>query len=176
MHKEHDSVLAANLDCDQYTRCQAREQALNAAILRADISAGFEQYFEIFETFYAEDIEVSSEPQEQPIQGKARVRSLVADFLIPLHIMAEIGGLLVSVRESPIPGDLSDETHSLWTLELVGVSGRTCTLSWRVARKWKGPYVVSEHHHDHQQTGAPLTSHDLSWNGLTEPTLLRKPS
>lgn len=74
MHKEHDSVLADNLDCDQYTRCKAREQALNAAILRADISAGFEQYFEIFETFYAEDIEVSSEPQEQPFQGKARVR------------------------------------------------------------------------------------------------------
>ena len=29
---------------------------------------------------------------------------------------------------SAIPGDVAVETHSAWTLELVGVSGTTCTL------------------------------------------------
>jgi hypothetical protein len=142
MHKEHNSVLANYVDRDQYTACHLREQALNAAILRADISENFEQYLELFDAFYVDDLEVSSETQEQPIQGKVRVRPLLADFLIPLHIMAEIGGLLVSVQESPVPGDLSDETHSLWTLELLGLPGRTCTLGWRVARKWKGPILT----------------------------------
>jgi hypothetical protein len=121
-------------------------------------------------------LEVSSEMQGPTIRGKARVRSLLADFLVPLHVMAEVGGLLVSVRESPIASDVADETHSLWILELVGVSGRTCTLSWRVARKWKGPCVVSEHHCDHQQNGGPLTSADLSWNGLGPVPALRRPS
>jgi hypothetical protein len=88
--------------------------------------------------------------------------------------MAEIGGLLVSVRQSSIPGDAAEETHSFWTIQLVGVSGRTCTLRWRVARKWKGPYIASEHHYDHQQTGGPLTSADLSWNGLSPISTFRR--
>ena len=177
MNNKDSSILADHSGHDQYTSCQAREHALNAAILRADIGENFEQYLDIFDAFYADDVEVSSEPsepQEQPVRGKERVRSLLAGFLVPLHIMAEIGGLLVSVREAPIPADLGDETHSLWTLELVGVSGRTCTLSWRVARKWKGPYVIFEHHYDHQQNGGPLTSADLSWNELSPISSFRK--
>ena len=161
---------------DQYATCQAREKALNEAILEANISENFERYLELFDAFYADDLEVSSEMQGPTIRGKARVRSLLADFLVPLHVMAEVGGLVVSVRESPIASDVADETHSLWILELVGVSGRTCTLSWRVARKWKGPCVVSEHHCDHQQNGGPLTSADLSWNGLGPVPALRIPS
>lgn len=176
MNNKDSSVVADRSDHDQYTSCQARERALNAAILGADITKNFEQYLDIFDVFYADDVEVSSENHERPIQGKAEVRSLLADFLVPLHLMAEIGGLLVSLRESGIPGDAAGETHSLWTLELVGVSGRTCTLSWRVARKWKGPYVASEHHYEHQQKGGPLTSADLSWNGLSPIFSFRKPS
>lgn len=176
MNNKDSSAVADGSDHDQYTSCQARERALNAAILRADITKNFEQYLDIFDTFYADDVEVSSEPQEQPVRGRERVRALLADFLVPIHTMAEIGGLLVSVRGAPIPGDLGDETHSLWTLELAGVSGRTCTLSWHVARKWKGPYVVSEHHYDHRQTGGPLTSADLSWNAVRPISSLQKPS
>ena len=113
MNDKDRSVAADRSDHDQYTTSQAREHALNAAILRADITKNFEQYLDVFDTFYAKDVEVSSEPQEQPVRGREKVRTLPADFLIPLHMMAEIGGLLVSVRESPVPGHLSDETHSL---------------------------------------------------------------
>ena len=85
------------------------------------ISESFEEYLGIFEEFYADDIEVDSETGEEPIRGKARVRSLIATFLVPLHIMAEIGGLLISIRQTAIRGDAAaDETHSAWTLELVG--------------------------------------------------------
>ncbi len=152
------------------------EEVLNASIVRADISRSFEEYLEIFEAFYAEDIEVSSGTGAEPIRGKARVRSLLLNFLIPLHIMAEVGGLSVSIRNTVIPGDVTDETHTEWTLDLVAASGRTCTLSWRTFRKWNGPYVIYEHHYDHQQTGGPLNSDDLSFDATNVDDWSPKPA
>ena len=78
--------------------------------------------------------------------------------------MVEVGGLLISIRQTSIPGDVAGERQSVWTLELVGVSGRTCTVSWCTLQKWNGSRVVCEHHYDHQQSGGPLTSDDLSLN------------
>ena len=154
--------LASNtaFNQDGSSGIRLEEQLLNAAIVRADISRGFEEYLEIFGAFYAEDIEVTGGTGEL-IRGKARVRSLLLNFLIPLHVMAEIGGVSTSIRGTSTPGDVPDETHSEWRLDLVGVSGRTCTLSWRTFRKWNGAYVIYEHHYDQQQTGGPLTLDDL---------------
>ena len=161
---EHSFISADHFDHDPYTSSQTRERALNAAIVEADISKSFEEYLGIFEAFYADEIQVNSETQKEVIRGKARVRALLCDFLIPLHVMAEIGGLQVSIRQIAMPGDTAGETHSEWTLDLVGVSGRTCTLSWRALRKWNGSRVVYEHHYEHQQSGGPLTMADLSFD------------
>src|SRR4029077_6053467 len=109
-----------------------------------------------------EDIEVSSATSTGQIRGKARVRSLLYNFLVPLHVMAEIEGLSVSIRQITMPGDAADETHSAWTLDLVGLSGRRCTVSWRTLRTWKDSLVVYEHHYDEQQSGGPLTEDDLA--------------
>jgi hypothetical protein len=176
MANELRRVPTHNLDHDLYASSQARERALNAAIIDAHISESFEEFLEIFDQFYADDVEVSSETREEPIRGKARVRSLIATFLVPLHVMAEIGGLLISVRQTPIPGDAADETHSAWTLELVGVSGRSCTVSWRALRKWNGSRIVYEYHYDHQQSGGPVTSNDLSFYPVTSTTVDQQPS
>jgi len=51
--------------------------------------------------------------------------------------MVEIGGLAINVRESPIHGDAADETHSAWSVDLIGVSGRTAT--WPGALFEDGP-------------------------------------
>jgi hypothetical protein len=163
MTNEHSIVPTHTSDYDLYASSQARERALNTAILEADISENYERYLEMFDEFYADEVEVSSETEEEPIRGKARVRSLIAKFLVPLHMMAEIGGLLVSVRHTAIPGDAAGETHSAWTLELVGTSGRSCAVSWRAFRKWSGSQIVYEYHYDHQQSGGPLTHGDLSF-------------
>ena len=176
MNNELSFICTDNSDHDSYTSSQAREQTLNAAIINANISESFEEYLEIFDEFYADDVAVSSETEEEPIHGKARVRSLIANFLVPLHIMAEIGGLLISIRQTAIPGDAADETHSEWTLELVGVSGRSCTVGWRALRKWNGSRVVYEYHYDHQQSGGPLTSNDLSLYAATSDTADQRPS
>ncbi len=151
---------------DPYTQSRNAERTLNAAIVHADISRSYEEYLEIFDDFYANDIEGSSDTMEEPIRGKAGVRSVVFGFLVPLHAMAEVGGVSISVRQTPIPGDVVDETHSAWTLELVGATGKVCTVSWRTFRKWNESRVVLEHHYDHQQRGEPLSDGDLRLNVL----------
>jgi hypothetical protein len=176
MANELSIVTTHNLDYDLYASSQAQERALNNAILQANISDNYENYLEIFDEFYADEIEVNSENAEEPIRGKARVRSLLATFLVPLHIMSEIGGLLISIWQTAIAGDAADETHSAWTLELVGISGRSCTVSWRALRKWNGSRIVYEYHYDHQQSGGPLTSNDLSFYPATSTTADQRPS
>jgi len=164
MTKEHSFVAGDYSDRDLYVSSRTQERALNSAIVRAEISESFEEHLEIFDAFYADDIEASSETRDEPIRGKNRVRSLLVSFLVPLHVMSEIGGLSISIRQTAIPGDVADETHSAWTLDLVGVSGRTCTVTWRTLRKWRDSLVVYEHHYDEQQNGDPLTSDDLSFD------------
>jgi hypothetical protein len=139
----------------------AREKVLNSAIRAADISSGWEAYLEIFDTFYADHVEVSDGTENGPVFGQERIRALLLKLLIPLHVMAEIGGLSIQIRESPILGDAADETHSAWSVDLIGVSGRTCRISWCTLRRWADSRVVYERHYDHQQTGGPLTFDDL---------------
>ena len=169
-------ISSDRCDRDLFTSSQAREHVLNAAIVQAEIGGGLEEYFEILDAFYAEDIEVSGETGKEPIRGKAKVRSLLFNFLLPLHVMAETGGLSVSIRETPLRGDVANETHSQWTLDLVGVSGAVCTLSWCVLRKWRGSRVVYERHYDHQQIGAPLSFDDINSVGVNPVAGLRRPS
>src|SRR5262245_797169 len=134
----HSSFFSADHDDDPYASSHAGERALNRAIVTAEISRSFEEYLEIFERFYAEDIEVSSATSTGQIRGKARVSSLLYDFLVPLHIMAEIGGVSISIRQITMPGDAAGETHSAWTLDLVWVSGCSCTLLWWQLTRVKG--------------------------------------
>ena len=139
----------------------ARDKVLNSAIISADISSGWEEYLEIFDAFYASHVEVTDETESSAVFGKERARALLIQFLVPIHVMAEIGGLSVQIRESPILGDTAGETHSAWSVDLIGESGRTCQISWCTLRRWADSRVVYERHYDHQQTGGPLTFDDL---------------
>jgi hypothetical protein len=170
MSDQRGFVSAEQFHPDPYTQSRTAERTLNAAIVHADITRSYEEYLDILDAFYADDVEGSSETTEEPIRGKARVRSLVFGFLVPLHAMAEVGGVSISVRQTPIPGDVVDETHSAWTLELVGATGKVCTVNWRTFRKWNESRVVLEHHYDHQQSGEPLTQGDLQFDVLEPPT------
>ena len=139
----------------------AREKVLNSAIIAADISSGWEAYLEIFDAFYADHVEVSDGTENGPVFGREGIRAILLRFLAPIHVMAEIGGLSVQIRESPIHGDIANETHSAWSVDLTGVSGTTCNLAWCTLRHWADSRVVYERHYDHQQTGGPLTFDDL---------------
>jgi hypothetical protein len=152
------------LSGDPYSRYQASEHMLNTAITQAKIGESFEEYLEIFDKFYADEVEVSCETQRQLIRGKARVGKLLFNFLVPLHVMAEVGALAISIKQTTIHGDAVNEIHSAWTLSIVDVSGRICTLHWRALRQWKGSRVVYEHHYDLQQSGEPLTFDDMGFD------------
>ena len=147
---------------DAYSSSQAAERALNAAILRAEIGRSYEEFLEIFEKFYADDLEVSSAESRETIRGKESVLSLLMNFLAPLHVMVEVAGVSVSVQQTVVPRDTANETHSAWRLDVAGARGKRCTLKWYAVRRWKGARVVYEHHYDHQQIGAPLSLEDLN--------------
>ena len=169
MTKPHSSSL---LDPTSSGDTAARaERKLNTAIVSADISASYEEFLAIVDQFYADDVELRSDSSPEPLIGRERLKSLLAGFLVPVHIMAEIGGLSVSVSERPIAGDLFGDQHSQWSLELVGVTGRAVRLSWSVRRRWKHSRVVSEYHYDRHQEGEALGLSDLRipvLNGMEE--------
>src|SRR5260370_13408402 len=133
---EHHLVSFRRSEGDAYKSSQAAELRLNAAILRAEIARSYEEFMDIFEAFYADDVEVSREDLREMIRGKAKVRPFLLNVLVPLHVMAEIAGLSISVQQTAIPGDTANETHSAWRIDFTGVRGRRCTLKWYATRRW----------------------------------------
>src|ERR1700682_3306886 len=100
MSAQHHFVPGDQGDRDLY----ARERILNSAIVAADISRGWEEYLEIVDAFYADEVQVTTDTATCPIRGIARIRALLFNFLAPLHVMVEIAGLAIQIRESPIMG------------------------------------------------------------------------
>ena len=176
MIHENSLVAVGQFDGNAYRSSEAAEQTLNAAILRAEIARSYEEFLDIFERFYAEDVEVSSEDSREIIRGKARIHPFLRNFLVPLHVMAEVAGLSISVQHTAIPRDMANETHSAWRVDLTGIGGKRCTLKWHAIRRWDGSRVVYEHHYDHQQIGGPLTQDDLNLDLGRSDIELRSPS
>ena len=162
MIDEHDLVPISGSDGDAYKISQATEQSLNAAILRAEIAGSYEEFVDIFETFYADDVEVSREGLWEMIRGKEKVRPFLLNLLVPLHVMAEVAGLSVSVQQTAVPGDTANETHSAWRIDFTGVGGKRSTLKWCAIRRWNASRVAYEHHYDLQQIGGTLIDEDFN--------------
>jgi len=169
MTSSHSSaILDPRSSADSAARA---DRELNTAIVSADISASYEEFLAIVDQFYADDVELRSDSSPEPLNGRDRLKSALLTLLVPLHVMAEIGGLSVSVSARPIAGDSLDEQHSQWSLELVGVTGRAVRVSWSVRRRWKQSRVVGEYHYDHKQDGEARGLSDLrirTFNGMEE--------
>ena len=164
MTYENNLMTLNQFEDNAYKSSEAAELKLNTAILRAEIARSYEEFLEIFDTFYADDVEVSSENSPETIRGKERVRPFLMNFLVPLHVMAEVAGLSISVQQTGVPRDTSNEAHSQWKIDFTGVGGRQCTLKWYAIRRWSASRVVYEHHYGHEQIGGPLTPDDLNLN------------
>jgi len=141
----------------------AYDHELNEALVNADIANSYEEFLAIFDRFYAEHVEVASDGHSAGLAGKSQVRPILFNFLAPLHVMAEIGGLSVTLRYSTIHGDKRGEQHTEWSLDLLGILGRRVTLHWSSVRRWKDSHVVYERHYEYRQIGEPLTIIDLDF-------------
>jgi hypothetical protein len=141
----------------------AFENELNETLVNANIANSYEEFLAIFDRFYAEQVEVASDSHPTGLAGKSRVLPVLFNFLVPLHAMAEVGGLSVTLRYSAIHSDKRGEQHAEWSLDLLGVLGRRVTLHWSSARQWEGSHVVCERHYDHRQIGEPLTEIDVNF-------------
>ena len=108
MTNELSFVFADHFDRDLYTSSQTRERALNAAIVRADISESFEEYLEIFDAFYDDDIEVSSENRERTDSRKGES----------------------TLNFGQLPGSASRNGRSRWSIDFHSTD-RNC---WRCCR------------------------------------------
>src|ERR1700722_19080666 len=175
MIRENNRATVSQFD-DAYTSSQTAELALNEAILRAGIARSYEKYLEGFERFYAVQVELSSEELRETIRGKMQIRPILLKFLVPLHVMAEVAGLSISVQQAAVPRDAANQTHSAWTVPFTGFDGKRCTLKWHAIRRWNAFRVVYEHHYDHQQMGGPLTGDDLNPDVGRSNIELRSPS
>jgi len=129
----------------------------------ADISNGYEEHLALFDHFYDENVEVASDSNPDPLVGKARVLPIILNFLMPFHVLAEIGGISVRLSYAPLFGDKGEEQHAEWSLDLVSAAGRSVMVSWSSARRWKDARVIYERHSDHQQFGEALTLIDLAF-------------
>jgi hypothetical protein len=117
----------------------------------------------LFHRFYDENVEVASDSSPAPLVGKARVLPIILKFLMPLHVIAEISGLAVRLRYTPLFSDRREEQHAEWSLDLVGATDRGVRVSWSSARRWKDTRVIYECHSDHRQFGEALTMIDLDF-------------
>jgi len=150
-----------------------RDQALNEALAKADISESFEQYFDILNRYYADDVEVTSAERTEPITGRNNVMSLISKVIVPLHVFAEVGGLAVALRYKTIVADKKDEYCAEWTLELTGALGRQVVVNWSSIRRWNDSQVIFEWHSEHRRDGEPLTFADLDLGGALREALAR---
>lgn len=148
---------------ETFSNAAEAELDLNNALMNADIRDGYEQYLALFDRFYDENVEVASDSDPDLIVGKARVLPIIQNFLMPLHVMAEIGGLAVRLQYTPLFSDRPEEHHAEWSLDLVGTTGRRVMVSWSSVRRWKDGRVIYERHSDHQQLGEALTLIDLDF-------------
>jgi hypothetical protein len=148
---------------EQSSKVAEAELDLNNALVNADISNGYEEYVALFEHFYDENVEVASDSNPAPLIGQARVLPVILRFLMPLHMVAEVGGLVVRLRYTPLFSDKREEQHADWSLDLVGATGRSVMVSWSSARRWKDARVKYERHSDHRQFGEALTMIDLDF-------------
>jgi hypothetical protein len=148
---------------DDLSKVAEADLDLNNALVNADIRLGYEEYLALFDHFYDVNVEAASDSNPDPLVGKARVLPIIFNFLMPLHFMAEISGLSVRLRYTPLFSDKREEQHAAWSLDLVGATGRSVMVSWSSARRWKDARVIYERHSDHRQFGEALTMIDLDF-------------
>ena len=65
---------------------------MTPVFLASDIGRSYEKYVTLIDVFYGDDVEAASEGCLKPVVGKTSLKTLMTSRLLPLQVMAEIGG------------------------------------------------------------------------------------
>lgn len=137
------------------------DAVLNTAITSGDIQEGWEHFLDIFDEFYAEDVQFISDGLTEPIAGKDRLRSELHNLLVPLHVVAEVSGLQVTAEYRQNPSGIPHEVESFWTVRFVTPSGAKSAVHWNCTRGWRDQKVIFERWYDKESVGDPLILQDF---------------
>ncbi len=177
MKNFHIALIPSDRSGTEFTVADrnTRDYMLNNALERADINQSFEVYLDILERFYADDIEFFVDEPQRQIIGKGAVRAFLLSFLVPIHVIAEVGGLLVSAQHKSIASETRDTTATAWEVTLVAANGKRCVITWLCLRAWRDSRVVYERLSDVHVQGGPLGGDDLNFAEVQLPLVPRTP-
>src|SRR5258708_27298592 len=89
-----------------------QDKALNDAILSNDISLDFLPFIELCHRHYADEVDLTFGEGPRRIFAKDTLQGMLMDFLLPIHLISEMGGVEVTVKAQRITSDTPDQPHS----------------------------------------------------------------
>ena len=146
---------------DNYETPRSQDQELNDAILQNIISHDFLPYVEICRRYNADDVDLTVDKEARRTIARETLEGMLMDYLLPIHLISEMGGVQVSVNANRIPSDSSDNQRSSWFVELLAKNGARHTVSWKTARTWIAGKVVAEQLYDQSHEGRTIQYSDL---------------
>ena len=146
---------------DDYLAPHVQDKSLNEAILSNDISFDFLPFIELCNRHYADEVDLSFGEGPRRTVAKDTLQGMLMDFLFPIHLIAEMGGVQVTVEAQHITSDTPDEQHSSWSAELLAKNGARHVMSWKTMRIWIADKVVAEHLYDQSHEGRAIEYSDL---------------
>lgn len=91
-----------------------QDRLLNAAITGANFKEGIESYLDIVDAFYSEDVEIIVGEDTEPVRGRGNLGARLYEFLAPIRVMAEVGGLSISIRSITTPAAGGYVSSCIW--------------------------------------------------------------
>jgi hypothetical protein len=140
-----------------------QDKTLNEAILSNVISFDFLPFIELCHRHYADEVDLSFGEGPRRTVARGTLQGMLMDFLFPIHLIAEIGGVEVTAEAQHITTDTPDQQHSSWSVELLAKNGSRNVMSWKTMRIWVAGKVVAEHLYDQSNEGPAIQYSDLEF-------------
>jgi hypothetical protein len=151
--------------------CEAallQDQALNDAILSNDIRYDFLPFIELCHRHYADVVDLSFGEGPRRTVAKDALQGMLMNFLLPIHLISEMGGVEVMVEAQHTTNDTPDQQHSSWSVEFLSKNGARHVMSWKTKRIWVAGKVVAEHLYDQSHEGPAIQYSDLELKRLDD--------
>jgi hypothetical protein len=140
---------------------QIQDKALNDAILSNDIRFDCLPFIELCHRHYADEVDLTFGVGPRRTVTRDTLQGMLMNFLLPIHLVSEIGGVEVTVEVQHITSVTPDQQHSFWSVEFLSKNGARHVMSWKTMRIWIADKVVAEHHYDQSHEGRAIVYSDL---------------